>query len=63
MAYDGKYDRTFLIRVLLALLPPLTLIFLVLGSIITGIATVNQAGGGRSTQPSWRWSRWSPSWW
>ena len=44
VAYDGKYDRTFLIRVLLALLPPLTLIFLVLGSIITGIATVNQAG-------------------
>ena len=34
----------FLLRVLLALLPPLTLIFLVLGSIITGIATVNQAG-------------------
>ena len=44
VAYGGKYDRTFLIRVLLALLPPLTLIFLVLGSIITGIATVNQAG-------------------
>ena len=82
VAYGGKYDRTFLIRVLLALLPPLTLIFLVLGSIITGIATVNQAGAigaagalvmagyrlyegrrGRSTQRSWRWSRWSPSWW
>ena len=31
-------------RVLLALVPPLTLIFAVLGSIITGIATVNQAG-------------------
>ena len=29
---------------LLALVPPLTLIFAVLGSIITGIATVNQAG-------------------
>ena len=42
--YDGKYDRTFLIRVLMALIPPLTLIFLVLGSIILGIATVNQAG-------------------
>ncbi|MGB1006980.1 MAG: TRAP transporter large permease, partial [Thalassobaculaceae bacterium] len=44
VAYEGNFDRTFLLRVLLALLPPLTLIFLVLGSIITGIATVNQAG-------------------
>ncbi|MEH6628372.1 MAG: TRAP transporter large permease subunit [Motiliproteus sp.] len=42
--YDGKYDRYFLVNVLLALVPPLTLIFVVLGSIILGIATVNQAG-------------------
>ena len=31
-------------KVGLALIPPLLLIFLVLGSIIAGIATVNQAG-------------------
>ena len=31
-------------QMLLALVPPLVLIFLVLGSIISGIATVNQAG-------------------
>jgi len=42
--YDGRYDWSFLGRVLLALVPPLTLIFAVLGSIIAGIATVNQAG-------------------
>ena len=42
--YDGKYNRQFVIRILLALLPPLTLIFVVLGSIILGVATVNQAG-------------------
>ncbi len=42
--YDGKYDGKFIIRVAMALTPPLTLIFLVLGSIILGIATVNQAG-------------------
>ena len=42
--YEGRYDRSFLLRVLLALVPPLALIFTVLGSIITGIATVNQAG-------------------
>lgn len=42
--YEGKYDRQFLARILLALVPPLTLIFLVLGSIILGVATVNQAG-------------------
>jgi tripartite ATP-independent transporter DctM subunit len=33
-----------LMQMLLALVPPLALIFLVLGSIISGIATVNQAG-------------------
>ena len=42
--YDGKYDRRFALRVLLALVPPLALIFAVLGSIVSGVATVNQAG-------------------
>lgn len=42
--YEGKFDRDFATRVVLALVPPLTLIFVVLGSIILGIATVNQAG-------------------
>jgi TRAP-type mannitol/chloroaromatic compound transport system permease large subunit len=42
--YDGKYDRKFVLSVTLSLVPPLTLIFVVLGSIILGIATVNQAG-------------------
>lgn len=42
--YDGKYDRRFALKVAMALVPPLALIFIVLGSIIMGIATVNQAG-------------------
>ncbi|RMF01930.1 MAG: TRAP transporter large permease subunit, partial [Alphaproteobacteria bacterium] len=42
--YEGKYDARFAARVAMALVPPLTLIFVVLGSIIMGIATVNQAG-------------------
>ena len=42
--YEGKYDAAFLGNVLLAMVPPLALILLVLGSIIAGIATVNQAG-------------------
>lgn len=42
--FEGSYDRAFAGRVLLILVPPLTLIFVVLGSIIMGIATVNQAG-------------------
>jgi TRAP-type mannitol/chloroaromatic compound transport system permease large subunit len=42
--FEGSYDRKFILRVLLALIPPLTLIFIVLGSIILGVATVNQAG-------------------
>jgi len=42
--FDGDYDRKFLVKVLFALVPPLGLIFVVLGSIILGIATVNQAG-------------------
>ena len=42
--YEGKFDRAFLFKVIITLVPPLTLILLVLGSIIGGIATVNQAG-------------------
>ncbi len=42
--YEGKYDARFGVRVLVVLVPPLTLIFAVLGSIVLGIATVNQAG-------------------
>jgi len=42
--FEGKIDRRFVGTVLLILLPPLALILLVLGSIIGGIATVNQAG-------------------
>ncbi len=42
--FEGEYDRKFVARVLLALIPPLALIFIVLGSIILGVATVNQAG-------------------
>ena len=41
---NAKFDGKFWGEVFLTLVPPLTLIFLVLGSIITGIATVNQAG-------------------
>lgn len=44
VAYEGEFDRQFAKRVFLALVPPLVLIFAVLGSIIAGIATVNQAG-------------------
>ena len=40
----GDYNRDFWIKVTLVLVPPLALIFAVLGSIIMGIATVNQAG-------------------
>jgi len=42
--FEGKYDARFALRVVVTLVPPLTLILVVLGSIITGIATVNQAG-------------------
>jgi TRAP-type mannitol/chloroaromatic compound transport system permease large subunit len=42
--YEGVRDTAFWGNVLLTLIPPLALIFLVLGSIISGIATVNQAG-------------------
>ncbi|MCB1481048.1 MAG: TRAP transporter large permease subunit [Rhodobiaceae bacterium] len=41
---EGNYDRAFAWKVFITLVPPLALIFLVLGSIILGIATVNQAG-------------------
>lgn len=44
VSYEGAYDLDFLKSVLITLVPPLALIFLVLGSIIAGIATVNQAG-------------------
>src|SRR6056297_1086067 len=42
--YDGERNLRFWGQVLLILVPPLALIFLVLGSIIGGVATVNQAG-------------------
>ncbi len=42
--YDGAFNGAFWFKVGLTLIPPLALIFLVLGSIIAGIATVNQAG-------------------
>lgn len=42
--YTGKYDRAFAGKVFVSLVPPLFLIFLVLGSIMSGVATVNQAG-------------------
>ena len=42
--YDGKFDAAFWRKVFIILVPPLALIFLVLGSIISGVATVNQAG-------------------
>ena len=38
------FTKNFFKKVLFSLVPPLVLIFLVLGSIIMGIATVNQAG-------------------
>lgn len=41
---EGAFDFAFFRRVLVVLVPPLTLIFAVLGSILLGIATVNQAG-------------------
>lgn len=41
---DEAIDRKFLFKVIITLVPPLLLIFLVLGSIIGGVATVNQAG-------------------
>ncbi len=42
--YAGRYDRKFVVNIAISLIPPLALIFAVLGSIVMGIATVNQAG-------------------
>ncbi|SEA17528.1 TRAP transporter large permease [Rubrimonas cliftonensis] len=42
--YGGKWDFKFAGQVFLAMTPPLALIIMVLGSIIAGVATVNQAG-------------------
>lgn len=42
--HEGPLDRAFFGHVLISLIPPLALIILVLGSILLGIATVNQAG-------------------
>ena len=42
--YEGRIDLRFLLSVVVAMVPPLVLILAVLGSILTGIATVNQAG-------------------
>ncbi len=44
VAFEGERDARFWAKTLLILVPPLALIFLVLGSIIAGVATVNQAG-------------------
>jgi tripartite ATP-independent transporter DctM subunit len=44
VSFEGRMDARFFLRVGFILIPPLTLIFVVLGSIITGVATVNQAG-------------------
>ena len=41
---EGRMDRAFWGEVFFAIVPPLVLIILVLGSIITGVATVTQAG-------------------
>ncbi|WP_349358312.1 TRAP transporter large permease subunit [Stappia sp.] len=41
---EGTFDRAFFAKVFVTLIPPLALIFLVLGSILAGVATVNQAG-------------------
>jgi len=42
--FKGNFDLKFWIKVLIVIIPPLALIFAVLGSILLGIATVNQAG-------------------
>ena len=42
--FGQKLDYRLALRVVLILIPPLVLIFAVLGSIIAGVATVNQAG-------------------
>jgi len=42
--FEGQLNRAFVVKVTLALVPPLALILMVLGSILGGVATVNQAG-------------------
>jgi len=42
--FKGQFDFKFWLKVILVIIPPLALIFAVLGSILMGIATVNQAG-------------------
>ena len=41
---EGGFDKSFAVQVFFSLVPPLVLIFVVLGSIVAGVATVNQAG-------------------
>ncbi len=42
--FKGSFNFKFWIKVIWVIIPPLALIFAVLGSILMGIATVNQAG-------------------
>jgi len=42
--FEGKRNGAFFKQIFLSLIPPLALIFMVLGSIVGGVATVNQAG-------------------
>ena len=42
--FKGELNLKFWLRVIVIIIPPLALIFAVLGSILMGIATVNQAG-------------------
>ncbi len=44
VAFKGQFDFKFWTKVIMVIIPPLALIFAVLGSILMGIATVNQAG-------------------
>ncbi len=44
VTFKGSFDFKFWIKVVGVIIPPLALIFAVLGSILMGIATVNQAG-------------------
>ncbi|MBC8303655.1 MAG: TRAP transporter large permease subunit [Pelagibacterales bacterium] len=42
--FEGQFNFKFWVNVIMVIIPPLALIFTVLGSILMGIATVNQAG-------------------
>ncbi len=42
--FEGQFDFKFWTKVIMVIIPPLALIFAVLGSILMGVATVNQAG-------------------